>query len=62
MAAHVETGAVALRVLAGDIRALGTRPLSAGRRVGITQLAAHHRREEATASHEATDPQPLERN
>ncbi|MDX2704144.1 hypothetical protein ACFYYN_30610 [Streptomyces sp. NPDC001902] len=62
MAAHVVTGAVALRVFAGDIRALGTRLLSAGVRVGAAQLAAQHRRGEAAASNEGTDVQPLERD
>ncbi|MFB7287843.1 hypothetical protein [Actinacidiphila glaucinigra] len=62
MAAHVMTGAVALRVFAGDIRALGTRLLSAGVRVGAAQLASQHRRGETAAPSKGTDVLPLERD
>lgn len=62
MAAHVVTGAVAFRVFAGDLRALGMRLLSAGVRVGAAQLAAQHLRATMAAPSEGTDVQPLERD
>lgn len=49
MAAHLLTGVVAVRVFAGDVRAVGRRLLSAGVRVGAAQLAVQYRRGE-TAS------------
>jgi hypothetical protein len=61
MAARLLTGVVAVRVFAGDVRAVGRRLLSAGVRVGVAQLAAQYRRgETASRRNGADDERPGE--
>ena len=61
MAARLLTGVVAVRVFAGDVRTVARRLLSAGVRVGVTQLAAQYRRgESASRRSGAGDERPGE--